>query len=336
MYTWNRHYINSLIKDLKKTKKNTIKNLIDVQSDINVLKDLKRKIPNIILHSNNIKKNLEEDKEDYINLKHYNNIINPAIIKYSEEPFYDINFKKIDTNNDDILLFTLDNIRNINKRWGQLLEPWIINKDTIIYKKNNSNYIIALKTLNEYFISLENNNNICDYVEPTHEFLHILWFLINHDAYTNIEGEFLSILGELITTYEMKNNNIYKNEVIKYEIDNINRLFAYISDIELRKKIIKIKKGTYKDLGINKDLIKNTLTSSLSYDYDTTISYFLAIELFEIYKVDKEKCIYIVEDIIKSNNKLNKKLKDNNIILHSNDKKYIKQLKKEYEIINNQ
>lgn len=336
MYTWNKRYINLLIKELKKTKKKTINDINDVKNDIDILKDLKRKLPYISLEINDIKRDLEENKEEYKTLRHYNNIINPAIKKYSNEPYYNIDYKKIITSKEDLLLFTLDNIRNINKKWGKSIEPWITNKNTLKYKKNYKNYIIPLKSVNEYFISLNKKNNICDYIEPTHEFLHILWFLLNHEAFDNVESEFLSILGELITSYEMKNNNLYNNEVIKYELDNIVRLFSFISDIEQRKKLAKLKNLSYKDLNINKDVLNNILSSSLSYDYDTIISYFIAIELFEIYKIDKEKCIYIVENIIKSNDKLNKKLKDNNIILHSSDEYYIKQLKKEYETINNQ
>lgn len=93
-------------------------------------------------------------------------------------------------------------------------------------------------SLNDYFISLSKNNDISDFVIPTHEFLHIYSALLNYNSLNSTESEFLSILGELITTYEMKQKNIYLVENIKYELDNINRLLDFISDIPFRKKII--------------------------------------------------------------------------------------------------
>ena len=64
----------------------------------------------------------------------------------------------------------------------------------------------------------------------------------------------------------------------------------------------------------------------------TVIAYFIAIELFEIYKNDKHVCIDLIEYIINGNENLKNKL--NNIQLKplTNDDSYIKQLKKEYII----
>ena len=66
--------------------------------------------------------------------------------------------------------------------------------------------------------------------------------------------------------------------------------------------------------------------TSLTYSYSTVISYFIALELFDIYLQDKEKCFNICDNIIKSNDNLESKLKENNINLLEHSENYVKKL----------
>lgn len=333
MYNWNNKQINLLIKQLK-----TLNKTKTIKEDIYNLKSLKSMF---LFINSDIKYNIKNEYEHYKKIKHYNHFINTIIKKYQLEEINDVEFKKIDISKKEMLTFAIDNIRNISTNWANTIEPYILKEYRLNIKKHNSDFVMPITTLNDYFISLSKNNNISDFVIPTHEFLHIYSALLNYNSLDSTESEFLSILGELITTYEMKQKNIYVIENIKYELDNINRLLDFISDIPFRKKIIQQNKKnnttiykTYKNYDLNRKDIKDIYLTNIEYDYQTIISFFIALELFEIYKLDKEKCIYITENIIKSDDKLNIKLKNNNIILQDSTD-YIKQLKKEYVSIDN-
>ena len=105
--------------------------------------------------------------------------------------------------------------------------------------------------------------------------------------------------------------DVYNNEILTKE---------YEEDEKYKMEVVK------------KDDIKLIYDYSLDYIYSIIISYFLAIELFEIYKQDKEKCIYICNQIILSNKDITDKLKENEIKLTKSSDKYIKELKKNITI----
>lgn len=330
MYKWNRKEINSLIDYLKDVNSD----LIEVKEDIDVLKELKYKFF-IDTDKIRIKQNLHSENDDYIFLKEYDSLLDPIIYKYWEENVDLNHFRPILSSKEDILDFTRTNIRNISKKWAEALELYTSSKNCIDYNKNNRNYIKYLKYLGKFYISLSKNDNILDFMIPTHEFLHIYSTLLNHNSFYVIESEFLSILGELITAYEMKKRYMYRHEVRKYELENYKNVIQYIKAIIIKRDVIlegissNQKKKYLKDnFDLSNFIINDIYDCSLDYNYEYVISYFLALELFEIYKLDKEKCIYTVEKIIMSNDDLDKKLKDNNITLLEHDDLYVKKIKK--------
>lgn len=330
MYKWNRKEINSLINYLKDINSD----MLEVQEDINLLKELKYKYF-IDTDKKRLKNNFEFENDDYIFLKEYDSLLEPIIYKYWEENLDLNHFMPILSSKEDILDFTRSNIKNISKKWAQVLEPYISSKDWIDYRKNNRNYIKYLKYLGKFYISLSKNDNILDFMIPTHEFLHIYSTLLNNNSFYTIEAEFLSILGELITSYEMKKRFMYRYEVRKYELENYKNVIQYIKAIIIKRDVIlegistsQKKKYLKENFDLSNFIINDIYGSSLDYNYEYVISYFLALELFEIYKLDKEKCIYTVEKIIMSNDDLDKKLKDNNITLLEHDDLYVKKIKK--------
>lgn len=327
MYKWNKEYINCLIKNLEAKEQNEL-----IKSDIKTLKSLKT----ILITENYERKiNNKNLENDYNIVKQFNHLINPIIKKYENKTKIKVKYNKLEIPEKELLIFTYNNIKKINKNWANLVEPYIFTKYNLNFKKKNNNYIIPLEYYENFFISLSKENTIEDYINPTHEYLHVLWGILNINTMYYLEAECLSILGELITTYEFKKNSILKEEAIKYDIKNINRLYSFIKDIQIKKELIKIDKKYIPNIlekyNINKKYLNELYESSIIYDYRTTLSYLIAIELFELYKQDKEKCIYIIENLIKDEDNISSKLKKNNITLLTNDDKYIKTLKKEYE-----
>jgi len=332
MYNWDKKNINNLIKQLKNIKPLNI----EIEKEIDVLRTLKHSTYYSILDSIfEYQNNIDIENEEYDYLKKYDYLIELIIKNYHNKREKEVIFNEIPSKKEDILLFTRDNLYNMDNNIGELVEPYIFNKKYINYKNNNFNYVTHISYLNKFFISLNKQDNICDFFYPTHEYLHLYTLILNPKFLKNIETEFFSILGELITAYELKNNNMYYTDVVNYEMDNYNDIIIISKDIQKRLEVIKnnlINKYKYfkTKYNINKESFKDIYESSLKYDYSNLISYMIALELFEIYKKDKEKCIYISNSLITSNNVLSRKLKDNNIELCTNDDKYFKQLKKEY------
>lgn len=331
MYKWDKNFINYLINYLYSLNSD----LDAIKDDIEILLNINEY--RISKDNEAILDNLFYEDEEYEDSKKYSDIIKKISLKYyTNKKENEIRYKTIDSSKKDILLFTRDNIKNINKNWAAKLEPHILeNYKFLDFRKNNNNTIIFLEYLNNFYISLSKSNNITDFIYPTHEFLHILSYKINNKSLNSIESEFLSILGELITSHELKKHFLFKNELIKSEINLFNQVSTYVTD-SVYKKIAIIEELPYdkkipflnKELGIRKRNLKGMYKTSLEYNYSFVISYFLALELFEIYIKDKEKCIYICENLIKSNKDLEQKLKDNHINLLENDDKYIKKIKK--------
>lgn len=334
MFKWDKNEIKELIKYLKTT--NT--NLEEVQNDLEILYFLKKHYSSKKMDKLSIKENLLYENNDYEQLKKYDEIIDTLIEKYTkkEEEIILKPFKKISTKKEDIFYFTCDNLYKIDKNWGKTLEPYIFSNYTDI-KKGNGNNTSYLGYLNKFFISLSKNNNISDFITPTHEYLHVYHTLLNNKSYETIEAEFLSFLGEFITSYEIYKNGLYSKEIIKANMENYITFINYLKSILMKRETIfdEIKSNKkiqyiYDTFELYKTDIKNIYTIDLNYNYTYSISYILALELFELYLKDKEKCIYISENIIKSNKPFEDKIKENKIELLTNDDKFIKQLKKEY------
>lgn len=330
MYSWNKKEIKKDIEKLKIITPKNNKDIYDIDYCINMLYKL-------LNNEESNENNLYEENEEYKELRFYNNIINPILNKYLNKQSKKENYKTIFNTKKQILTITKETINNINPNWYNLLLPLFHNSNILNYKHNNKNIFYFIDYINKIFISLDKNNNIEDYIYPIHEYFHALTIILNPNYLYNIEYEFLSILGELIISHEMKQKNHFQKEFIKTELNSYSYILELIKAIILKRCVINsnVKPKNkinyiHKNTRLSKDFIINLYDTSLSYSYSTVISYFLAIELFEIYKLDKEKCIYICESIIQDPNTLETKLSKNNINLLENDNKYIKTLKKEY------
>ena len=330
MYLWDRKHINELINYLKSMPQNENTNEV-IETDLEILNFIKA-----IFHSiENYKTVMLDDEEKYETVSIYTDITNGILNKgYHLDDITKEKYKRIESSRKDILAFTRDNIKNIDKKWAELLEPHFRDKRYINFHSKHNNTIF-LTYLNKVFISLSKENNIEDFITPTHEYLLILTYLLNNKAIDTIEREALPILGELITTHEMRKKHLFTKETIKadlnsfYIVDQQLKAYPYRLDV-LTKKIEfeNITKHIMTKFNVKKGDIKLIYDYSLDYIYSIILSYFLAIELFEIYKQDKEKCIYICNQIITSNKSFTEKLNEHNIELTKSSDKYIKELKK--------
>lgn len=329
MYNWNKSIIDEQIKYLERIESKTEL----IIEDIETLKETRKNIVN----NYSYKYELSQENYDYNFLKKYNVILNPIIKKHINKVvlYRNLKLNKINISKKDILIFTQDMIRDINKDWFNTLLPFFYDKNILKYKSNISNYVVPIKSINKYYISLSKHNNVKDFIIPIHEYLHIYNHIKNDSNSFFMENEFLSILGELIVSYEMKEQNLFKEDVLKLSLINYRDMLYFIKDTNLRKELIRNKLSNKEKIYYVKhkynEYINDVYSASLFYHYDTIISYFIAIELFNIYLRDKEKCMYLCDQLIKDNSFLNTKLRKYNINLLDHDEEYFKTLKKEYD-----
>ena len=334
MYLWDRKHINELINYLNSMPQNENTSEV-IETELEILNFIKARFHALETY----KDVMWEDEEKYESVSIYTDITNEILNKgYHLDDITKEKYKRIDSSRKNILAFTRDNIKSIDKKWAELLEPHFKDKRYINFHSKHNNTIF-LTYLNKVFISLSKENNIEDFITPTHEYFHILTYLLNNKAIDTIEREAIPILGELITTYEMRKKHLFSRETIKADINNFyiidQQLKAYPYRLDVLANNVDINdipKHLNTKFNVKKDDIKLIYDYSLDYIYSIIISYFLAIELFEIYKQDKEKCIYICNQIISSNKDITDKLKENEIKLTKSSDKYIKELKKNITI----
>ena len=334
MYTWNKAEIKQTILNLKYLTPKNSEEKFEIDyciSELNILLNKKTKKEN----------NIEEENIEYEDLQKYSNIIKSIINKYDTKIKPIIKSKQVFIPKKEIINTTKEIINSISNNWYSLLTPTFNNSNILDFNKGNNNLFYYFDYINKIYISLDKQDTIEDYLNTIHEYLHALTIILNQNYLYNIECEFLSILGELITCHEMKKRKIHTLEYLKSEYKLFINIINTIKETKLRNLLINsnfsTKEKTYylkKILKLTQSQVDDIYNIPLTYNYSTIISYFLAIELFEIYKVNKEKCIYICESIIRSNMPFENKLSNNNIILLQNDDKYIKTLKKEYVTYN--
>ena len=334
MYRWKKKEIKNLINILK--NKNPINTAEKEEIELYI-----NKLYSLLNKQRDNENFIEEENFEYEELTTYNNLLTPIIEKYINEEIEFIKYNPIISTKKNIIHISKEIIKEINPIWYNLLRPNLDYETTIDFKHGNDNYLHNIEYLNKVFIELSRQYNIEDYLNPIHEFFHLLTIIINKKHFETIECEFLSILGELILCYELKQLNIHNKEFTKIELNTYSYILNTIKNITLRRAVInagftseqKIQfiKETY---NFTNNEIQDIYNCSLTYSYSNVISYFIALELLEIYKTDKNKFINLCESIIRDNNILEKKLKTNNLTLLNNDDKYIKTLKKEYATYN--
>ena len=324
MYRWNKRHINGQIDYLKR-----LSNSSDVTNSIKQLKELRSKTKNIKLsHS------LESDDDEY--LFFHNSLLEEIINKYSDEQIKFRGNRIIEVTEEKMIDFTKTMIEQINPEWYKKIALAFPYSGTIDINKKNTTQLNYIRYISAFYLSLKKTDTIFDYLNPIKEYLLAYGTLKNPNFFNKLERNFLGILGRMIVSYEMKNTHQHYREVTKADLNILNNILRLIKNTEYREdaalKIPTNEKVDYliDKYGLNKEEVKDIYSEPLSSNYSDIISYFIAIELFEIYKIDKEKCMYLCDKIITSTKDLENTLNNQNIILTEHSDEYIKELKKEY------
>ncbi len=217
---------------------------------------------------------------------------------------------------DDIVGLVHDLFKSTNKEIFNYYLEFEKNKDKILNFNPNkdasdgTSYNFPL--INSRYIEVGTDGK-CEYSLETltHELGHFIGASINPRRYASKDklSEIESLFFELV-------GNHYYNKVLgtEFYIDRIiENLYNYYEDSKLLGAYRSVVNGTYDKMNSVKDpyaYYKNLAKKNRDYkniDYEEkfkyTFGYICAVELFEVYKEDKELALHLLKEIIKPNDK---------------------------------
>lgn len=256
------------------------------------------------------------------------------------------NIATIKNTREDILAFVFDFFQQFDKNYSRILNKiYNSNRNNIIFSKHRS-VTFSLSHNQGYFINVEKNNSIEEYINGVHEFSHAIADYIKLRYYTSstypfveilplfVEANALEYLGYLVPEYR-EDVYTYKKSTL-LTLLNMARKLIYQHDFYA---------GSYtsnKLLGIISTMLKNHKSYSFSRDalegsvnekYMYLISYLVVIELLSC--KDFELAKHRLNKIIESN-ELNNYilfLYDMGINLNEHSSEYIESIRDNKKII---
>lgn len=226
--------------------------------------------------------------------------------KINENPFHRSSLSK-----DDIITLTHDFYKSLNRYFfGNFMKNFRKRKDHIVFLNEPDDVLscedVAIKSTKEMFLSIGRTFTIEDYFSTIHEYGHATSFQINpnHIDYDKRAfSETIAIFMELLASdYYLEKTK--DSDAIIYKI---NSHLLYKNNVEIIKLIIHLIKKE-KELGheftstkeMRQQLDKNLFSENVFNDAflysgyfqeEDLASYMYAIELYMMYKEDKDKAL---------------------------------------------
>lgn len=264
----------------------------------------------------------------------------------------DKDYKTISLDEKDILDLTHDFYKSLNSfLFGNFMKNYYQRRNHIYFRSFEEKDTIDGETLfiastNESYINVFRSYTIDDLLTTIHEYGHALTYCANiynlfnpNDYYAEIIPIFLELIA---SDYIGKNIDNSYSSLIKENRQNLYHIFNDIinSKLKLIESETLLDKGyqTNKDLkfigrtfcNIDKDNINILFNKDNTYLDECVIAYIIAIELYELYQIDKDKCLDIVKKIILLEGKSNKtyfdEIKRLGINPNQNSYEYIRKL----------
>ena len=211
---------------------------------------------------------------------------------------------------------------------------------------NTAGEMYYFRSVNEAFLFIPDNKSVDMLYSFTHESEHALDADANPDFYENCGiRETSALFMELIASDYFNEVFHLDNEGFYNHLGNLTAVKIDTYDIMERQRMIKLYKKImdYSDEAIMKRLLNKwnqeyldlRKDSSLLSLYFYQIPYLIVIELYKIYKTDKEKAIYILIDIILNGTDQNifSLLNKYGIVLNKNAVEYEQSLLLKYDSI---
>lgn len=228
--------------------------------------------------------------------------------------------KTCDLSKSDILELTHDFYKSLNEFFfHNFMTHFSKRRDHIVFRNNDSSlpfrgHTICLPSLSEAFIEINRDHTIDDVLTTVHEYSHATSSTINpkHMLYPKLMfSEIDTIFMELIAADYLealfKNgqatlNKASRHDEICYTAENLDLI---IKLIELEKRIPNgytsnkvLKSIAKKRLNINPELVEDLLQDPERNGEVYLTCYMFVVELYNMYKNDREKALYYLKQII--------------------------------------
>ena len=234
--------------------------------------------------------------------------------------------------------FLKDFFYDFDKEFGEIYES--IHKErqhNLMFSEDRSisYYVPAL----EYsYINITKNDTVDDFLNAVHEYTHAiidrLYFRLSEEEYPFTE--LVSIFMEMIAADYIKEAYLGMDEDINTsQLSGAKKITVYAENISIQHNYFLAKEETNtrkefvqditKMSGKTNSYIKRLLSKTAMEKLTYTIPYLTAIELYYLYKSDKERCVELIKYLIyvSYRENYNVDLVDNGIILNTHSTEWI-------------
>jgi hypothetical protein len=250
-------------------------------------------------------------------------------------------YKSILLTDDETIELCRDFYKEQGTFFSSALDDYIEDiEDHLMFFKPNDNSdgeIHFIESTGDAYVMSPDHQNIKKPSVLIHESEHVIDSFNNPKFYRNL------VIREVTSMFMEMIGCDYLAKVLKLEEDHLFRRFhihsivkssgLYIPDkMEMLKAMNahtnyneqQMLEHLEKAIDYDKDYVNYLLESNIVQDHYYVIAYMIAIELYEIYNIDKDLALHIVQDIILNGNDFNifSILKKYNIVINTNVVKY--------------
>ena len=318
-YNWTINDLEHRLKLIKKlilTEKDP-KVLENLKFDFNFLQDC---IDNDYDFTQSKKLSLLENYENIKDDLYEIEFLWPSFQQFTSftSPLYSPPLKLYNLSNDDLLSITHDFYKSLNNYYFiYFLKNFRERKNHIVFKNhitNRAGETISIISTKESFIKINRSYTLDDILTTIHEYSHATSALINphhfhleKTLYTEIDTLFMELIGADYITNLFKNRF---NRIIKAQ--HFNNYYSIANDLTIMidviigenkteegyKTINHLKEIALNEYGISGRKIDSTIQESKLLETNYLTSYMFAIELYNMYQIDKDKALYYLKKII--------------------------------------
>lgn len=342
---WNNELIDRQLKKVKYLyKKNPSESLL---TDIESLKLIKNKIINPFPEKSSFKEQMNSNIASLYEYEDFLEDIKSFSQMKSSLEAYLISFSdKFDNPIEAILGFTHDFYNNLDKDFATAFNKiYKARKNNLMFSDKRS-ITVTINSLNYSYLNVKRQNTIEDYFYSIHEYGHAITDLIFYRycyCYKYPFTELVPLFMELIAADEI-NDTFFDldKDIASYKAIALYTVLDYSREISLFYSFIahcdkypynksQMQLNLAKYANISENNANKILTMSNLERFSYTIPYLVAIELYYLYRVDKEKALYYLKELIKLPmcDNYQVPLLDRDIILNNNSKKYILEINNE-------
>lgn len=322
-YNWSKYNLQDRLELLEKltTKEKDKKNLREIYYSIDIIKeyltDLDAKKENYA----SLLENLNANARYYSSHKFLRDDLANFALEEIDENSVGIDLKPLSISKKEILQITHDFYKDQDKEiYRNFLNMYKRRNDHLVFLTSDEDYgdniIFTVPYLNEAFIRLYKGDDITTILSSIHEFAHATSFSFNNYHCADIGKRFLSetdsLFFELVATDFLRKKYNFGDEYISAlqrhdgTIYSTRQIMNVLELTRLHKECSfkdnkRLKNVSYSKLNFSPTYVEDLIATDIIFETPYSIGYLFAVELYELYKFDKEKALHVLKKFIRLN-----------------------------------